>query len=197
MKSPENPNQRLDAVINRLRSVPDPTPYLPEVMALIELGCDEAYYFAGCIYEEGGTEVKSDLEKALFYYQKSVSEYGYVEGYLALGRFYYYGIGVPKDYKKAFEYFSTVAESEDNPIANMMLGMLHQYGLGVDKSLNIAKDYYEKAVLKGNVYAIQKLAFLEEELGHRIKGLWLRLRAGITAYSVGRKNMKDEWLRRG
>lgn len=78
---------------------------LTRTISLIDEGCDEAYYFAGCIYEEGGHGVERNLDKARFYYEKSVDEFGYVEGYLALGRLYYFSIGVPQDYRKAFEFF--------------------------------------------------------------------------------------------
>lgn len=170
---------------------------LREFIALINEGCDEAYYFAGCIYEEGGNGIERDLEKARFYYQKSVDEYGYVEGYLALGRFYYYGIAVAQDFAKSFEYYSSIADKKDNPIVHLMLGKMYCCGQGVKKNLLTAREHLSRAIAKGNVYAIRQLASLEAEHGNYLKSLWLRLRAGLTAFNIGRKNMRDARLRRG
>lgn len=189
--------QRLEAAIKLFDTRQDPTRALREFLALIDEGCHEAYFFAACLFEDGGHGIEKDLEKALFYYRKSIDEFGYTEGYLALGRFYYYGISVPSDYKKAFEYYAVVADQKDNAIAQLMLGRMYQRGEGVEKDLIKARSYYDKAIADGNVYAIQNLAFLEEELGHRFRGLWLRIKAGLIAFNIGGKNMKDARLRRG
>ena len=91
---PVNRSQRLEAAIALYYSGTDPVAALKEFLVLIDEGSFEAYYFAGCLYEEGEGDVEEDLDKALFYYQKSVEEFGYLEGCLALGRLYYHGIGV-------------------------------------------------------------------------------------------------------
>jgi hypothetical protein len=197
VKFPAGIEQRLEAAIHRFDSGENLSEVLSEFLALIDLGCDEAYYFAGCIYEDGAPGVKKDLEKALFYYTKSVDEFGYIEGYLALGRLHYYGIGVEPDYKKAFECYSAVAAKKHHPIAEMMLGRMCQYGRGAIKDLAAARRHYESAARSGNVYAIRGLAALEEEAGHWVKGLSLRLKAGFMAFNIGRKNMRDARLRPG
>lgn len=189
--------RRLEAAIDAFYKSDDLATTLKEFIELIDEGYKEAYFFAGCIYEEGGGGVKQDLHKASFYYQKSIEESGAVEAYLGLAKFYYYGMSVEPDYTKAFEYYSIVDEDTDNAIAQLMLGRMYQHGQGTKKDLAKAREYYNKAVAKGNVYAMQNLAFLEEELGNWLKGLWLRLKAGFMAFNIGRKNMKDVRLRRG
>lgn len=193
---PKNQKHRLEKAIALFDSGTNPAAALREFTALIDAGCNEAYYFAGCIHEEGGNGVERDLEKARFYYEKSVDEHGYVEGYLALGRLYYYGIGVAQDFAKAFGYYSVIAEKRDNPIAHLMLGKMYCYGQAVEKNLLAAREHLDKVVAKGNVYAIRQLASLEAEEGNYLKSLWLRLKAGFMAFNIGRKNMRDGRLRR-
>ncbi len=194
---PENQDRCLTTAMDRFYYSDDLAGALKEFISLIDEGCKDAYFFAGCIYEEGGGGIEKDLEKALFYYQKAIEEAGTVEAYLGLGKFYYYGMGVKQDYAKAFRYYSIVDEDLANPIAQLMLGRMYQHGQGVNKNLKKAREYYYKAIAKGNVYAIQNLAFLEAEEGNRLKSLWLRLKAGLIAFNIGRKNMRDARLRRG
>lgn len=194
---PEQQPRRLAAAMDRFYNSDDLSGALKEFVNLIDEGCKDAYFFAGCIYEEGGGSVEKDLEKARFYYQKAIEETGAVEAYLGLGRFYYYGIGVKQDYAKAIEYYSVVDEDTDNAIAQLMLGKMYQHGYGVKKDFGKARKYYNRAITKGNVYAIQNLALLEAAEGHQVKSLWLRLKAGFMAFNIGRKNIKDARLRAG
>ena len=193
---PLTDDQRLDRAIALFDSGDDLAHALKEFVSLIDKGNKEAYYFSGCIYEEGANGVEQDLGKARFYYEKSVEELGYVEGYLALGRLYFYGIGVNQDYAKAFEYYAVVRAQKDNPIAHLMLGTMHHYGFGVNKDSTKAREYYNKAAIMRNVYAIRNLGILEGEQGHLLRGLAMRVKAGIMAFSIGLRNMKDGRLRR-
>lgn len=194
---PEQHPRRLAAAMEKFYHSDDLAGALKEFVNLIDEGCKDAYFFAGCIYEEGGADVEKDLEKALFYYQKATEETGAVEAYLGLGKFYYYGMGVKQDYAKAFEYYSIVDKDADNAIAQLMLGKMYQRGQGAKRDVIKAREYYNKAIAKGNVYAMQNLAFLEKELGNELRGLWLRAKAGFMAFNIGRKNMKDVRLRGG
>ena len=193
---PLSVDQRLDQAIALFDKGNNLARVLKEFLSLIDEGNEEAYYFAGCIYEEGADGVEQDLGKAMFYYKKSVETLGYVEGYLALGRLYYYGIGVNQDYAKAFEYYSAVGAQKDNTIANLMLGTMYHYGFGINQNPNKAKEYYSKAAIKDNVYAIRNLGVLESEQGHLFRGFAMRLKAGILAFRIGTRNMNDKRLRR-
>lgn len=194
---PADQSCRLAAAIDRFYTSDDLAASLEEFVGLIDVGCADAYFFAGCIYEEGGGGVERDLDKARFYYQKAIEESGAVEAYLGLAKFYHYGMGVKRDYVKAFEYYTIVNQDTGNAIAQLMLGKIHHYGQGTKKDLVKARDYYNLAIAKGNVYAIRGLASLEAEQGNHIKSLWLRLKAGLIAFNIGRKNLRDARLRRG
>lgn len=194
---PSGLQSRLDRAIEQFDKSDSLADVLREFIALIDAGCKEAYFFAGCIYEDGGKDVERNIENAVFYYKRSVEELGYVEGYLALGRLYYYGIGVGRDYDKAFEYYSLVAEHSENPIAQMMLGRMYLHGHGVQRDLAKARTYLSGAASSGNVHAIKSLAILEEDSGNRVTGIVLRLKAGVAAFLIGCRNMKDYRLRAG
>lgn len=195
VRLPESQDKRLEEAI-RLYDSGKFEAALSRTISLIDEGCDEAYYFAGCIYEEGGNGVERDLNKALFYYEKSVDEFGYVEGYLSLGRLYYFGIGVYQDYRKAFEFFSVVAEKKNNGIAQMMLGHMYQHGQGVEKNLMKAREYYQKAWSQDYVFALTHLALLEQECGNYLKAFWLRAKAAYLAFKISIQNPYDRRLRR-
>jgi TPR repeat protein len=160
---------------------------LSRLIQLIDEGCDEAYYYAGRIYEEGGNGVEKDLAKAIFYYEKSTQEYGSVEGCLALGRLYYFGIGVPQDYQKALHFLTLIADEANNGrghgIAQMMLGQMYAFGHGVQQDFGMARAYFQKAADQGYVFPLSALSALEwrsrnylKSLGLRIKAVWFALR---------------------
>lgn len=194
---PEQQANRLAAAMDKFYNSDDLSEALEDFMSLIDEGCKDAYFFAGCIYEEGGGGVNKDLGTARFYYQKAIEEAGTVEAYLGLGKFYYFGMGVQQDYHQAFSYYSVVDEDIDNAIAQLMLGRMYRHGHGVQKDLKKARDYYGRAIAKGNVYALRELASVETEEGNWLRGAWLRVKAGLMAFGIGRKNMRDVRLRSG
>lgn len=150
---------------------------LAQCIQLIDNGYGHANTLAGAIYEKGGAGVTRDYEKALFYYQKAVDDVGAVEGWLALGRFYYFGKGIKKDHRNAFEKYSVVAEETDNPVAWLMLGRLYREGEGIEKNLGKAREYFDMAADKGYVFAVSQLSLLEGECGNYLKSIWLRCKA--------------------
>jgi len=187
--------ERLEKAIEASRRASDAGFLLPEFLALIDLGCGEANYFAACILEEGGSSVPRNLRDAIFYYQKAVEEIGYLEAALALARIYYYGIDVPRDYALAAEYYRAILEIESHPIASLMLGRMHRLGQGATQDLEKAEGLLLAAVESGNVYAIRELALLRRQQGHRVRGLALRLKAGWCAFRIGLKDLHDARLR--
>lgn len=195
VRFPENRNKSLEEAIG-LYDSGQFAAALIRIVALIDEGCDEAYYFAGCIYEEGGRGVERDLDKARFYYEKSVDEFGYVEGYLALGRFYYFGIGVPQDYKKALDLFCVVADKKNNGVAQMMIGQMYAFGHGVQQDSWIAHEYYQKAADQGYVFPLSALSALEWRAGNYLRSVKLRIRAIWMAIRVSQSDPRDWRLRR-
>lgn len=168
---------------------------LERAIALIDDGYGHANTLAGAIYEGGGNDVPQNLEKALFYYQKAVDEVGAVEGWLALGRMYYFGKGVQQDYEKAFYYYSVLDEDADNRVAHLMLGRMYLDGAGTKKDINRARAYFEKAIKEGALFAITYLALLEKECGHHLRSVYLRMKAAYLAFSVTYKDPADSRLR--
>lgn len=188
-------NAQLEDAIKRLAEDHAFSDLLSEFHDLAEGGYPEAYYYIGCIYEDGDKSVKQDYEKAFFYYQKSVDEVGYLEGILAVAKFCLYGIGVEKDYESAYGWYSLAAEKADDAIAQMMLGKIHHLGLGVEVNYAKAEEYFNRAIEKGNVYALVFLGRLKEEQGQKLKGSLLRYKAGILATYLAWKNKSDIRLR--
>ena len=168
---------------------------LIEFTKLIDEGCDEAFSFVGAIYEFGGNNVDRDYDKARFYYEQSIERYGAVVAYHGLIRMYYYGLGVNKDCCKALEYCNILVEDKDDVYANFLIGKMYMDGCCVDKDLKAAKKYFSKAWEKGYVFGLTYLGFLEQQRGSYIKGLLLRVKAGIMCYFMARKNINDPRIR--
>ncbi len=187
--------QRLEKAIEVCRRADNAAFLLPEFVALIDLGCSEANYFAACILEEGGSRIPQDMQGAVFYYQKAVEEIGYLEAALALGRIHYYGIGVPVNKELAGRYYQAILAIEPHPIASLMLGRMYRLGNGAGEDLEHAERLLLRAVESGNVYAIRELAMLRRQQGRRMRGLALRLKAGWQAFRIGLWNLHDPRLR--
>lgn len=170
------------------------------LVKLIDEGCDEAYYYAGRVYEEGGNGVEQDLAKAIFYYEKSVKEYGSVEGSLALGRLYYFGIGVAQDYHKAIELLTLIADETNNGrghgVAQMMLGQMYAFGHGVQQNLATAREYFQRAADQGYIYPLSALSTLEWRSGNYLKSFGFRIKAMWLATRISWSNPHDDRLRR-
>jgi len=162
---------------------------------LIDEGFGHANALAAAILEEGGKGVDQDFRMARFYYEKATEEVGSLEGWLALGRLYFFGKGVSQDYKKAYSYYKVVDEDSNNAIAHLMLGRLHKDGLGVPKDVEVARNYLHKSARCGNVSAIRYLAELERDAGHWFLSLWFRVKATSLAFWVTWKDRTDPRLR--
>jgi len=169
---------------------------LSESISLINQGFADANVLAGAIYERGGHGIQQDFQKAFFYYQRAVHEVGAVEGWLALGRFYYLGKGIDTDYEAARECYSVVEEDAAHPVAHLMLGRMHHEGKGVPKDINLARAYYQRAANKGAVFGVSYLGSIELESGNIIYGVWLRFKAALMGLLIWIKNRNDSRLRR-
>lgn len=192
-------DQRLEEAVKLCNARQFPAA-LSRLIQLIDEGCDEAYYYVGCIYEEGGNGVEKDLAKAIFYYEKSTQEYGSVEGCLALARLYYFGIGVPQNYQKAFDLLTLIADEANNGrghgVAHMMLGQMYAFGHGVQQDLGIARKYFQKAADQGYVFPLSALSALEWRAGNYLQSIRLRIKAIWLAIRVSRSDPHDWRLRR-
>lgn len=197
LKFPSTTESRLEAAIRAFDSGDKSKELLDEFIDLINKGFKEANYYIGCMYEDGTNGVQKNPEHAFFYYKQSVEGFGYLEGYLALARLYYHGTGVPQNYHRAFEYYNHVAQKKEHPVACFMLGRMYQYGTGTDRDLQLARNCYMRAIVQGSVYGMINLAMLEAEEGNMLKSIGLRIKAGLYAFWIARKNPHDARLRGG
>ena len=195
---PINIEQRLEEAINLYESSSDnEKEYLDTFISLLDEGCEEASFYIGCVYEEGLKGEKRDIEKAIFYYERSEEHVGDVESLLALGRIYYFGIDVSIDYEKSFEYFSLIEKQTKNGIASFMLGKFYLNGILVEEDLSKAEELFTNAVEKGYVYGLRNMADLEKKKGNKLRGFLYIIRAVIKTFKIALKNPKDVRLRAG
>lgn len=190
-------NNRLNRAISEFDNGGDVASLIREFTALLDQGCDEANYFLGCLNENGGSEVAPDLSLALTYYKKAADEFGYLEAYLALARFFYYGKGIPRNFNEAFRFYSMVDNAKPNAIAKRMLGRMYLFGEGTPQNFAKADAYLSLAAKSGNVYEIRDYAHLAKTMGRPIRHLWLRLKAGAFAFLLAWMNPRDARLREG
>jgi TPR repeat protein len=179
---PKGDRIRLEQAIHKFDDGDTSTELYKEFDALAGKGLREAAYFLGCMFEDGSNGATKDLPAALKQYEKSVVEFGYVEGYLALARLLYHGDGIEQDFTRAFRYYEHVATKHGHLVACFMLGRMFQRGEGATKDLARARFWYEKSIGMGSVYGMLNLAMLEAEEGRYLRGLFLRIWAGFQAF---------------
>jgi TPR repeat protein len=194
---PRGADLRLENAIESFDAGDSSPELFKEFIDLIDKGLKEANYFVGCMYEDGTNGTVKNLAHAFHYYQKSVEGFGYLEGYLAQARLLYHGNGIAQDYERAFQYYRHVVEQREHPVALFMLGRMFQHGTGVKKDIREARVWYGRAIAAGSIYGMINLAMLEYEEGHHLKSLLLRIKAGINAFLLARRNPRDVRLRGG
>lgn len=194
---PKGDQVRLESAIRAFDSSDQSSELLEEFRILAAKGLKEAHFFLGCIYEDGSNGVSRDQQSALRFYEESIEGFGYIEGYLGAARLLYHGEGIQQDCNRAFRYYEHVARNNGHPVACFMLGRLYQRGEGTAKDFKAARSWYDKAVSLGSVYGILNLAALEAEEGRTLRSLCLRVRAGINALAIARRDAKDIRLRGG
>lgn len=198
IKFPAKLKQRLENTIDRYESSgEDDKKLIDDFSVLLDEGCEEASFYLGSIYEEGLKGITIDLEKALFYYHRSIEYVGDVESYLALGRMKFYGIGVPVDYEKSYEYYSLVERESKNGIASFMLGKFYLDGKYMKRDLSKAREYFQASIKLGYVYAIRYLSDLEKVEDNKVKSLYLKIKAIILTFAIAIKDPRDIRLRAG
>ncbi|MBL8517905.1 MAG: sel1 repeat family protein [Betaproteobacteria bacterium] len=163
--------------------------------ALIDQGFNHANALAGAIYEDGRHGVNEDFEKARFYFERAVETVGSVEGWLGLGRMYFFGKGVPKDLELAAKYYEAVDEDTDSAVAQLMLGRIYGDALGPLYNPEKAREYLRRSAQNGNVFASTYWALLERNQGNWFLGGWLRLRAATLALLISKRDPTDPRLR--
>ncbi|MFT5106950.1 MAG: TPR repeat protein [Verrucomicrobiales bacterium] len=93
-------------------------------------------------------QVPNDLVPSRLPQIRSDAEQGDANAQLAVGEFYYMGLGVAKDYAKAAKWFRKAA-SQGNAQAQWALGRMYESGNGVTRNATEAANWYRKAAEQG------------------------------------------------
>jgi TPR repeat protein len=175
----------------------DQSPALYErFAALARSGFPEAYFYLGCIHEDGSNGQSRDAARALNCYEKCINGRGLVEAYLAAAKLHYFGFGTVRDLGKAFEYYSTVANSDaSHVVAQLRMGRMLQTGEGVGRDRTQARYWLDRAIKQGSLYALISASALEREEGHLLRSLILRVRSIVLAVRLTTGNKNDPRLR--
>jgi len=168
---------------------------LNKLLELIDDGLYEASSYVGLIYEHGANNVICNYEKAKFYYEQSIEQFGATDAYLGLIKIYYYGLGLERDYCKANEYCTILLEKDNNGYADFIIGKMYMEGHCFIKNYDKARIHFNKAWDKGYVFALTFLGFLEQKKGNKLRGIALRIKAGFAAYMIAIKNTNDPRIR--
>ena len=128
------------------------------ILKSADQGDPESQFLAGNIYELGTDKIKANIEKALFYWEKS-AESGNVTAQNLLAGLYIVGRYLRKDFQKSHEWYSKAA-NQNSPHALHYLGVMYEHGLGTEVDIDKAISYYKKAAESGYVHAQVALADL-------------------------------------
>ena len=123
---PSTPDKQLENAIKRFEDTDEVHELINEFTHLVDEGYLEAWFYLGNLYENGGEGIESDYDKAVWYYQKSADDHGYLEGILSMGRLYYYGLGINKDLNKSLEYYNLAYNHNKKTVSTFILGSIYQ-----------------------------------------------------------------------
>lgn len=188
---------RLEQAIAAFDSGDNSNELYQEFESLANAGFSEAYYFLGCMFEDGTNTQARDLTKALALYEKAAGDIGYLEAHLGVARLLSQGNGETGNYERAREIYENILRCREHPVACLMLGRMYQHGYGGVKDLAAAEALYKRAIAKGNVFGIVNLSLLRAEQRRLFESAWLRLKAAFMAYRIARVNKHDARLRGG
>ena len=198
IESPQSRSLRMVKALNAFDAMDDSQLLADEFRLLAETGLAEANFYLGCMYENGNNGLPEDIPLALEQYELAAREIGLLDAYMAQARLFYHGRGgIEKNFCKAKSMYEQIKDYNQNPIACFMLGRIYQYGEGVEKDLSKAENLYKMAIEQGYVYGMLNLAVLYAEKKMLFSNLVMRVRAGLQAFQVSRKNPRDVRLRGG
>jgi len=146
-----------------------------QLRELAKLGRKFSYADVAQFYEEGHEDMRSRLDLAFEWYEKSAYEQNDGTGFFGLGRFHFDGRHVEKDHPKALEFFHR-AHMLGLPEAGVMLAVCYLKGLGTAKDFGRAEEFSLAAANLGYSIAIGILAKVQWSRRHYFKSvkLWWR-----------------------
>ncbi|MDF7826638.1 DUF1266 domain-containing protein [Pontiellaceae bacterium B12227] len=123
-----------------------------------ELSQGMSYDKLGDYYKYGREGIKTDLNKALAFYERG-AELGHAGSMVELGLAFYKGKGRTKDFPEALGFWTEAAEQGSvYGLAN--LGILYENGRGVEKDLVKALAFYEQAMEHGSRAGENSIAWM-------------------------------------
>jgi TPR repeat protein len=191
---PESPELRHRLALDRFEAG-DVLESLRLARSLIDEGFPHAYTLAGAILEQGGPGVEQDFGGARFYYERAVETAGAVEGWLGLGRLYFFGKGVNRNLDKATQIYKAVEADAQNPVAQLMLGRIHADPESSMFDPDVARNYLATAAKHGLVFAYAHLAALEGRQGRIMHSVAYRAKAVLLALLISLKDRNSPQLR--
>ena len=133
----------------------------------------------GEFYELGGIGVDKDVDEAVKWYQKAVSERDDPIAHLGLGRIYYDGCAtVQKDLLKAHAHLME-AFVNNVPQAGIHLGFMSMFGVGVEKNLTDADRFFSVAAKGGFPLAYIHMANIAASSGSFIRTIAMLVKAFV------------------
>src|SRR5687768_7633736 len=66
-------------------------------LTLARLGNSEAYFYIGCMYEDGTNSLPRDHGRALECYESCATDCGLIEAFLAAAKLHLFGLGTEKN----------------------------------------------------------------------------------------------------
>lgn len=165
-----------------------------QLLRLATEGHQDRYVEVGLAYETGwGTT--PDVNKAIEWYEKAAHDARDQEGFLALGRLYYHGVGVYQDYEKALWYYDVLVEA-GNPIACSAAANMYGNGPGTSQDMARARELFEKGAALGSIPCAKALSLFLLTEGSRLRGIRILLSAWCRGALMRLRNRHDERLRR-
>lgn len=185
----------LRVAISRFRTGDRGVELAREFERLLDEGMPEASQYLGMMHEDGTNGFTVDKIAARAAYRRAADEIGLYEGFLAIARMDYFGIGGPVDYHAAFETYQFVATNSELPVAWFRLGRMYQLGQGTAKDNLFARRWYRRAIELESMWAMMFLADLEFEEHRWLEYVKLRLRGIQIAWRYRKSRPYDVRLR--
>lgn len=178
-----------------------------QALAVLEDLADDgyagAYYLIGLLFEEGGDGVTQDLDAARAWYLEAIDTIDDDDAYVGMARLALNGYEDAGTVADAIDYLGRACEV-DNIDGIIALALVYHDGKGVPRDLERAAALYEKAWALGYVIGLRNLASVRLAQRRYLAGVRLRIKAGLTAYRIVKKDPQDprlagcmsEWMER-
>ncbi len=163
------------------------------LLPLATEGHSRACLALGYIYESIGSRERSEYVTAFHWYSRALELEHLPETHHALGRCYFFGLGVQENSLFALRHLEQ-AKPLESPDAAVMLANIHQLGKNVPKNLSEAKKYYVVGAESGYPFAMIQLANIFQNEGKIFSSLQLRFRAVVQITRLRIANKKDPKL---